>query len=52
MSPSMTRTYAVMVAGLEGCAGISGLVLGETHFTGPTYAPARHILGFIPGNPS
>lgn len=51
MTPSLARRYALAVAGLEAGGGLSGLLLGEPHFTGPTYAPARRVLTFMPGDP-
>ncbi len=48
----LTRRYAYTVALVQLCAGLSGIILGASHFAGVSYKPATKLLSFLPGAPS
>lgn len=51
----LTRRYAYLVAAAELGAGVTGLILPDSHFHGISYAPADRLVTHflhLPGDPS
>jgi hypothetical protein len=46
----LTRQFAYIVAGIQLGAGVTGMILSD-RFSGPSYKPARDLLGHLPRGP-
>jgi hypothetical protein len=51
----LTRKFAYVVALVQFAAGVSGIIMGASHFTSSSYQPAHHWVKDVlrlPGDPS
>lgn len=52
MTDHLTRRFGYTIAAVQLGAGLTGCILGASHFAGVSYHPAKELLRFLPGDPS